>query len=168
MLIGRFCRLVLWWCKGGDAADSRRSRAVVIDARSRTQARFIGTERLAAQQGDLWLPYCAGGRLGWRRLSWPGHKSGMLCQTYASWTWPKFATTGPLSRAWHAVGQVESLDLRGNRLHPVRCTANICFPKLRVLVLNGTRLSWENAVSRSFQMQRLLSCTSQVMGFHRA
>ena len=159
-LVGSIVYRYCGGASGGDAADSRRSRAVVIDARSRTQARFIGMEQLAAQQSDLTkLTHIALVDAGIAGLSWPGEAQVRdvvpnICE---------LDLAGNLLSDWAAVeglgtqlDKLQSLDLRGNRLHvQPGAPQTICFPKLRVLVLNGTRLSWENTVSRSFQMPAL-------------
>ena len=105
---------------GGDAADTRRSRAVVIDPRSQVQARFVGMEELASQQSDLKkLVRVALLDAGISCLSWPGR--------------PTVAELAP---------NIEELDLAGNLLTDWRSVEELGaqLPNLRSLDLRGNRL----------------------------
>ena len=154
--------LVYRYCgggSGGDAADTRRSRAVVIDPRSQVQARFVGMEELASQQSDLKkLVRVALLDAGISCLSWPGRPTVAELAPNIE----ELDLAGNLLTDWRSVEELgaqlpnlRSLDLRGNRLQVPECTAGARFGQLRVLVLNSTRMTWPDAVSCSRQIPLL-------------
>jgi len=154
--------IVYRYCGGGsygDAADSRRSRGVVVDPRSKQTARFVGMEQLAAQQSDL-------ARL--ERVALVG-----ACVDHGSSPGqPALGDLAPniqeldlsenLIDSWSGVEDIaaqlprlESLDLRENRIQPTPPSPAAPFHSLRVLVLNATGLGWTETVSIAQHMPTL-------------
>ncbi len=150
------------YCGGesyGDAADTKGSRGVVIDSGSRTTARFVGMEALAAQQSDLSnLQHVALMKAGVNRVSAAGRTPlGELAPNIK-----ELDLAENLLKEWGVVAELglqlpglQSLDLRGNRLVAEPCAAPLPFQNLRVLVLNATGLTWQDTVALAPQMPLL-------------
>lgn len=150
------------YCGGesyGDASDAKGSRGVVIDSRSRTAARFVGMQALAAQQSDLTnLQHVALMKAGINRVSAAAQPPlGQLAPNIK-----ELDLAENLLKEWSVVAELglqlpglQSLDLRGNRLVAAPCAGLAPFANLRVLVLNATGLSWVDTVSLAPQMPLL-------------
>ena len=150
------------YCGGesyGDATDAKGSRGVVIDPRSRQQARFVGMAELAAQQSDLSkLQRVALMKACVSRLSSVGQPTlGELAPNIE-----ELDLAENLLQEWSVVAELavqlprlETLDLRANRLVATPCLELPPFQSLRCLVLNATHLSWPDTVSLAPQLPRL-------------
>jgi Leucine-rich repeat (LRR) protein len=150
------------YCGGesyGDASDAKGSRGVVIDSGSRTTARFVGMEALAAQQSNLSnLQHVALMKAGVNRIS----AAGRTPLRELAPNIKELDLAENLLKEWSVVAELglqlpglQSLDLRGNRLVAEPCAAPPPFQNLRVLVLNATGLTWQDTVSLAPQMPRL-------------